>query len=100
MGIGEGTGRGGARPGAGRPKGSKNKRTTALEERIVELGGDPIRTLVSLCGSDDDRTRLDAAKSLLPYLLPRLASQDLNISGETLANVILEIAKPDDGSGD
>ena len=92
-------GHGGARPGAGRPKGSKGKRTIALEERLRELGGDPFAVLVDICsGGEDERIRVDAAKALLPYLYPRLASQDLNVTGETLQNVILEIAKSDDAS--
>jgi len=73
--------RGGARPGAGRPKGSamepvRKALRAAVRERLVELverGGDPLRFLADVVAdpSVDLPTRLHAAEVLLPYCAPR-----------------------------
>jgi len=39
---------GGKRPGAGRPKGAKNKRTLAVEQRLAALGCDPIEGMARI----------------------------------------------------
>jgi hypothetical protein len=44
--------RGGARPGAGRPKGSVNKRTLAIAERLERLGCDPIESMAKIALGD------------------------------------------------
>lgn len=99
MGVGPGAGRGGAREGAGRPKGVKNKLDRTLQKRLADEGADPVDVLTDLMSDiDDRRLRLEAAKALLPYAYPRLSSQDVNVTGEQRQNVILEIARPDDGS--
>jgi hypothetical protein len=65
--------RGGYRPGAGRPKGSKNKRTIAREamtQSALEHGLSPLEYLLSVMRDTEQTTavRLDAAKSAAPYL--------------------------------
>ena len=47
--------RGGARPGAGRPKGSQSRRTTefdALYDKLVKKYGDPVEALFALGFAD------------------------------------------------
>lgn len=63
---------GGARPGAGRPLGSKNPRTIAANKaaRLLPFADDPLQWLLTLMGDprQDSRLRLDAARTLLPYM--------------------------------
>lgn len=80
--------RGGTRPGAGRPKGSKNKSTLAREAVAEVLGVDDVARLTSEIHSrghqmlielerialDPTETmpaRLMAAKIALPFMLPK-----------------------------
>lgn len=67
--------RGGARPGAGRPKGAKNK-ATLLREAAVKFGIVPLDYLLSVMvdESQPDELRLAAAKAALPYCHSRLAA--------------------------
>jgi len=57
----------------GRPKGSRNKKSAGLRH-VLQKGFDPIEFLSTLAQdeSEDMRVRLDATKTLLPYVLPRL----------------------------
>ena len=63
---------GGARSGAGRPRGSKNPRTIAANKaaRALPYASDPMRWLVTLMNDprQDLKLRLEAARALLPYL--------------------------------
>jgi hypothetical protein len=65
--------RGGKRNGAGRPAGSRNKKSAALRHAL-QSGFDPIDFLCDLAQdeSQDVRLRLEAVKTLLPYVKPRL----------------------------
>jgi len=65
---------GGSRPGAGRKKGSKDKRTVARDERLREaMKGKtfetPLDFLTHLMNDEnaDFRDRKDAARILMPY---------------------------------
>ncbi len=44
--------KGGSRPGSGRKKGVPGKKTLAVRERIIALGGDPILYLVKTMNND------------------------------------------------
>lgn len=98
---------GGARPGAGRPKGSAQKITTKAREEAMKAGmlphewllkvarGEPIphkyyRTTVDRRGKEtkelvedevyaDFATRVDAAKAVAPYFAPKLSAQTVSI---------------------
>ena len=98
---------GGARPGAGRPKGSTQKITTKAREEAMKTGllphewllkvarGEPIlhkyyRTTVDRRGKEakelveeevyaDFATRVDAAKAAAPYFAPKLSAQTVSI---------------------
>lgn len=101
---------GGARPGAGRPKGSKQKVTAQAREAAMETGllphewllkvsrGEPIeqkrwvivydkngkeksRELVTDEVYADFPTRIDAAKAAAPFYAPKLAVQQVNVKG-------------------
>jgi hypothetical protein len=65
---------GGRRPGAGRPRGSRNRRT---RETIaaVEQGLTPLAYLTSVYRDEsiDIRCRLEAAKAAAPYVHPKLS---------------------------
>lgn len=69
-------GHGGARPGAGRPKGSKNKRALEFadkfDEECVKQEFDLIRSLVTMCKDDDKEIALKAQQTILPYRFPKL----------------------------
>lgn len=80
--------RGGARPGAGRPKGAKTRRGRELVEAVVSASSDAGREIVGRFQGDahaymvevyqnpdyPPELRLDAAKAAAPYEKPRLAA--------------------------
>ena len=71
--------RGGCRPGAGRPKGTKNRRTDMLEEAnrmAAETGITPLEYLLKIMRDDeeDQAVRMDAAKAAAPYCHARLTA--------------------------
>ena len=101
-------GHGGARPGAGRKKGSRNKKSAALRVALRE-GFDPILFLcdVAMDEENDIRVRVDATKTILPYLLPKKKQVEVDmystfngdpstISNAQLEAIILE-AQADSG---
>jgi hypothetical protein len=61
----------------GRPKGSRNKRTTKILDRLAERGDlDPADFLSSIVTneSEDKELRVQAAGMLIPYMHPKVAS--------------------------
>lgn len=73
---------GGKRPGAGRPKGSRNKRTQEVLNAAAKEGITPLDYMLKVMRDEDESpaTRLDAAKSAAPYLHPRL--QTTTVKGD------------------
>ena len=74
-------GRGGARPGAGRPAGSKNHRSANVAHQAAEEGITPIEVMLSAMRelweegtSEAKREAAKIAKDAAPYVHPRLAS--------------------------
>lgn len=66
-------GTGGRRPGAGRPRGSRNKATAAKAAAIAKSGITPLDYMLRVMRqSDNEAVRLDAAKAAAPYVHPRL----------------------------
>lgn len=65
---------GGARPGAGRPKGSPNK--TDREKRVAATGMTPLDYMIEVLRDESNPrdVRLDAAHKAAPYVHPKLAS--------------------------
>ena len=76
--------RGGARPGAGRPR----KIPTLLEMPATD--GDPLAFLVSLMNNQaaDLRTRVDAARALLPYLHAKVGESGKKAAQASEAKVV------------
>jgi len=78
--------RGGRRPGAGRPVGSKNQRTAEIARAAAESGITPIEvmlgTMRELWAKGMPEAKLQAAeiaKDAAPYIHPRLASIDQTV---------------------
>jgi hypothetical protein len=74
--------KGGARPGAGRPKGSTNKKSQEIQDRLEELGVDPIEGMAMLA-SDPTSTpelKLQCFKELAQYVAPKRKAVDMNAS--------------------
>lgn len=71
--------RGGARPGAGRHPGVRNRKTTEALKAIESGGITPLDYLLKLMRDEEQPppVRLDAAKSAAPYVHPRLNSTEL-----------------------
>ena len=63
---------GGKREGAGRPKGSRMRRSDALAEELISAGKCPVKALVRLAeqaeAEGDIGQAIGAWKSILPYL--------------------------------
>jgi len=81
-------GRGGRRPGAGRPTGSAWKpkvsamraETVQKMHRIVASERDPLSVIVGFVLDEelDVNTRMNAASIVLPYLFPRLSASTVD----------------------
>lgn len=67
---------GGARPGAGRPRGARNRKTRETVAAIEQSGLTPLDYMLSVMrdAGQEPEVRLDAAKSAAPYVHPRLAA--------------------------
>ena len=86
--------RGGKRPGAGRPPGSKNQKNAEVARAAAEAGITPIevmlgamRELWEVGTKESKREAASIAKDAAPYVHPRLASIDQTIT-EGPRNVI------------
>ena len=82
---------GGARPGAGRPRGSKGRRTEDIETMLERLGCNPLEVLAMIAindkkglGEEKDiaiALRQRAASDLMPYIAPKLRSSQVEVTG-------------------
>lgn len=63
---------GGARPGAGRPKGAQNRRSRALADKFLGSGKCPAEALVRIAeqaeAAGETALAIDAWKAVLPYV--------------------------------
>ena len=78
---------GGRRPGAGRPRGAKNRRTQMLEEgnRLASKGGlSPLEHLLLVMRDERRpfRQRIEAAKAAAPYCHPKLSVQHVRLNSD------------------
>ena len=74
--------RGGRRDGAGRPLGSKGKRTAEAAQMATDLGADPVQFLL-LAMSDEKlnmKDRIECAKAVAPYIAPRLSAVESRVT--------------------
>lgn len=78
------TGRGGKRPGAGRPKGSRNQLTTERKATLREMAMDHVPAallaLVEVAEKGSDAARVSAANSILDRAFGK-APQAVELSG-------------------
>jgi len=78
------SGRGGSRPGAGRPKGSANKRTQEVIEKLEALGCDPIVGMakIAMDKNADLQLRGSMYKELAQYVYPKRKAVEVSGTGE------------------
>jgi hypothetical protein len=85
--------RGGARTGAGRPRGSVNKRSDELADKLSALGCDPAEGLARIANealAENDRDLAARCySSLLPYLYAKLKLSEISITQVDMAESIL-----------
>jgi hypothetical protein len=89
--------RGGRRRGAGRPLGSKNRRTAEIARAAAESGITPIEVMLGTMRElwaqgtpEAKREAAEIAKDAAPYIHPRLASIDQTIKEDRPFAVLLE----------
>src|SRR3954453_19472064 len=83
-------------PGPGRPPGSRNKRSLAVEEKLAELGCDPI-TAIALLAMDVTvaiELRIKLYCELAGYVAPRLKAVEHTLPDKAQRFVIMG-AQPD-----
>ena len=106
---------GGTRPGAGRPRGSKGRRTEDIEAMLERLGCNPLEVLAMIAINDKEglgeekdiaiALRQRAASDLAPYIAPRLRSTQMEFGraeNQHTAVVMLQpelVAKIDKAAG-
>jgi hypothetical protein len=78
--------RGGARKGAGRKPGERNKikrMPSDVKAAIIAAGDDPVEFMIGLmkCEDLDLSARFAAAKEAAPYIRPRLAHTEEKLTG-------------------
>ena len=76
--------RGGRRPGAGRKPGSLTRRTREIAEQAAGDGISPLEHMLAVMRdpSESPERRDEMAKAAAPYMHPRLASVEQQISGK------------------
>jgi len=76
---------GGRRPGAGRKKGTKNRRTVELEHLLAERfpGYDPVVAMAEMANDDslDDSLRASCHKEVAKYCRPQLKAIEHSTTG-------------------
>jgi len=79
---------GGRRPGAGRPKGAKDKLLTLIENRPADI--DPIDYLLSIMRDESQppRLRLRVAKWLMPYCHPKLKATTIRAESDVQIQLV------------
>src|SRR3954466_15617373 len=86
-------------PGPGRPRGSRNKRSLAVEEKLAELGCGPI-TAMALLAMDETvaiELRIKLYCELAGYVAPRLKA--IEHAGQVVARpFVIYGAEPDETS--
>ena len=89
------SGHGGKRAGAGRPKGSRMRRSDELAEKLIADGRCPAEALTRLAvqaeAEGDIREAISAWKSLLPYVYPK--PKPIEIAPELAIELARELAE-------
>ena len=81
----------------GRAKGTPNKATAAAAQQVAESGLTPVQFLTQVYRNEglDIALRVNAAKSVAPYIHPSLSSVDMALTGQVQLGGI----RPDDVEG-
>lgn len=95
--------KGGARPGAGRKKGTPNKKTAELQAKVEQSGLTPLEYMLQIMRDElqEPRTRLAAAQSAAPYVHAKLSS--VEVSGkdggaiQTETEITIRLVEPASG---
>lgn len=77
---------GGAREGAGRPKNKRFNREAILKQ-LAFSRYDPLAHLIRVAKgelTDSDMSAANAANNLLPYILPKLKSVEIDVKGDMM----------------
>lgn len=96
------SGRGGKRPGAGRPKGAATKKTREIADRAAEEGITPLEVMLEAMNHFRSAGELEKAagiaKDAAPYMHPRLAAvEHTGKDGGPMENVTrIELVAPGD----
>lgn len=90
--------RGGKRPGAGRPKGSRTKLNEEARRKALEDGISPLDYLLNLMRDEQEKkdVRLDAAKAAAPYVHAKLSSVDVQADVKADVSVSAEPMTPEE----
>jgi hypothetical protein len=94
---------GGKRDGAGRPAGSKNKRTQEIEDKLAALNCDPIEGMAMLAvdPTASQELKFQAFKELAQYVAPKRKAVEMEIEGSGSFNINVvrfsDVAKDADG---
>lgn len=86
---------GGYRPGAGRPKGSRNRLSdhrNRIEALFKEKGYDPMAALISEAQNPEtpQKLRVNIHKELLNYLLPRQKASEVRVEEQRTLTVVIQ----------
>lgn len=94
---------GGKREGAGRPAGSKNKRTQEIEDKLAALNCDPIEgmAMIAVDPTSGPELKFQCFKELAQYVAPKRKAVEMDIEGSGSFNINVvrfsDVAKDVDG---
>lgn len=94
---------GGKRVGAGRPKGSRSRRSDAVAEKLLAQGKCPVEALIRLAEdaeADGDRSlAIHAWKAVLPFVYPKPKPVEIYPDAVVELTRLLSEAKSHDAEG-
>ena len=84
--------KGGARPGAGRPKGMPNRKTVEQAIEVAKTGETPLAYLLRIMRDTeaDEAKRIDSAKAAAQYVHPKLSAVDASVEAVVTLGDILD----------
>lgn len=79
---------------AGRPKGARNKRVGVVLDILEKHQYNPVEHLISIAQNEEhsDALRMEAAKAILPYVLPKLRQTQISAAGDQAVSFHLNLA--------
>ncbi len=82
---------GGARPGAGRPRGRRSSKSVEQLAAIAGTGLTPLEYLLNMMRDErqTEEKRLDAAKAAAPYVHPKLANIEATHKGDAANPIVI-----------